>query len=179
MVMSNRTIIFLIFILPNLLLVLLLSLLPIIINLVNVTDAVLNATSFPSDTVTVYNVNLELGLLFGVVSIAFAIWFGFGNKLNDFLRASKKREVDEKIAMFYGYAAEVQSWQKSGIDVDLMLEKILADIRAVGRIKKSIKDEQKEAVITAKNRLVNKMQIAMYEQHASRIEEVFKSNLWS
>lgn len=145
----------------------------------NVTDVVSNATGFPLDTVTVYNVNLELGVLFGLLSIAFAIWFGFGNKLNDFLRASKKREVDEKIAMFYGYAAEVQSWQKNGIDVDLILEKILADIRAVGRIKRSVKDEQKEAVITAKNRLLNKLRTATYEQHANRIEEVFKSNLWS
>lgn len=145
----------------------------------NVTNSVLNTTSFPPSADTVYNINLELGLLFGLLSIAFAIWFGFGNKLNDFLRVSKKREVDEKIAMFYGYAADVQSWQKNGIDVDLMLEKILADIRAVGRIKGSVKNEQKEAVVTAKNRLINKLRTATYEQHADRIEEVFKSNLWS
>jgi|SoiMethySBSTD1v2_1073268.scaffolds.fasta_scaffold1256173_2 hypothetical protein len=54
------------------------------------------------------------------------------DKLRDFLHATKKREVDEKIAMFYGYAAEVQTWESSGVDADLMLEKILADIRAVG-----------------------------------------------
>lgn len=154
--------------------------LPTLITMINVTDVLLNNTN--SNPILVSNIQFafDIGIFLGLLGLAFAIWFGFGDKLRDFLHATKKREVDEKIAMFYGYAAEVETWQKNGVDVDLMLEKILADIRAVGRIKRSIKDEQKEFITTAKNRLVNKLRTTTYEQHATRIEEVFKSNLdWS
>jgi hypothetical protein len=147
--------------------------------MINVSSVLLNNTSSNPIFVTSIDFSFDVGVALGLLGLAFAVWFGFGDKLREFLFVSKKREVDEKIAMFYGYAAEVQSWQKNGIDVDLILEKILADIRAVGRIKKSVKDEQKESVITAKNRLVSRMRTATYEKHADRIDEVFKSSLWA
>lgn len=60
-----------------------------------------------------------------------------------------------------------------------MVEKILADIRAIGRIKKSIKEqEQIEAIKVAKNRLIREMKAANYQKEADRIEEVFHARLW-
>jgi hypothetical protein len=143
------------------------------VNLTNITGVAL-----PTN-VNVYDWHfvMDLGLLFGLLSVAFAIWFGFGDKLRDFLVVSKKREIDEKVAMLYGYSESVRG-MGAGVQTDLFIERLLSDIRALGRMKKSIKDEQKEQVIVAKNRLVNELRTLHYNQEANRVEEVFTARLW-
>jgi hypothetical protein len=151
------------------------------VNLTNVSDAI-NSTIIPERVQNVihysFDIGIFLGLTFGLFSIAFAIWFGYGGKLRDFLTVSKKSEIDQKIAMMYGYAEDVRKNWKDNFKTDLKIERILADIRSVGRLKKAIKDEQKEYLISAKNRFLVELREKGYNLEANRIEEVFVSYLW-
>ncbi len=97
--------------------------------------------------------------------------------MRDFLDASKKREIDEKISMIYSYADFVRNLGQ-GRQIDLFIERLLADIRALGRIKRSIRSEQKEQTIVAKNRLMTELRHHNYNQEADRVEEVFTARLW-
>jgi hypothetical protein len=45
--------------------------------------------------------------------------------------------------MMYGYAEDVRNNLNENFKTDLKIERILADIRSVGRLRKAIKDEQK------------------------------------
>jgi hypothetical protein len=65
-------------------------------DLTNVVSALNSTAPLP---VTVFHFSLDLGWLFGLLSVAFAIWFGFGDTLGDYLRDSKRSLIDEKIAM--------------------------------------------------------------------------------
>ena len=82
------------------------------VNLTNVRDAI-NSTIISERVQNVihysFDIGIFLGLIFGFLSIAFAIWFGYGGKLRDFLTVSKKSEIDQKIAMMYGYAEDVRN----------------------------------------------------------------------
>jgi hypothetical protein len=80
--------------------------------------------------------------------------------------------------MMYGYAEDVRINWKDDFKTDLKIERILADVRSVGRLKKAIKDEQKEYLISAKNRFLEELRKKGYNQEANRIEEVFVSYLW-
>ena len=142
------------------------------VNLTNVSD-VINSTTIPEYTQNIIHYSFDTGIFFGLVTVAFAIWFGFGDRLTDFLEVSKKSEIDQKIAMMYGYAEDVRSnWEKD-FKTDLKIERILSDVRSVGRLKKAIKDEQKEYLISAKNRFLEELRKKGYNQEANRIEEVF------
>jgi len=151
------------------------------VNLTNVSD-VINSTVIPERVQNVihysFDIGIFLGVIFGLLSIAFAIWFGYGGKLRDFLTVSKKSEIDQKIAMMYGYAEDVRNNWKNDFKTDLKIERILADIRSVGRLRKAIKNEQKEYLISAKNRFLEELRKKGYNQEANRIEEVFVSYLW-
>ena len=151
------------------------------VNLTNVSD-IINSTVIPERVQNVihysFDIGIFLGVIFGLLSIAFAIWFGYGGKLRDFLTVSKKSEIDQKIAMMYGYAEDVRNNWKNDFKTDLKIERILADIRSIGRLRKAIKDEQKEYLISAKNRFLEELRKKGYNQEANRIEEVFVSYLW-
>jgi hypothetical protein len=43
----------------------------------------------------------------------------------DFLIESKKGQIDEKIAMLYGYAMNVNLWRTQNVNANYMIEKIL------------------------------------------------------
>jgi hypothetical protein len=151
------------------------------VNLTNVSDAI-NSTIIPERVQNVihysFDIGIFLGLIFGFLSIAFAIWFGYGGKLRDFLTVSKKSEIDQKIAMMYGYAEDVRNNWNENFKTHLKIERILADIRSVGRLRKAIKDEQKEQLVSSKNRFLEELKKKGYNQEANRIEEVFVSYLW-
>jgi hypothetical protein len=166
-----------IFGIPISLLILLISIFPMI-NLTNISD-VINSTVTPERIPQIHNdfAPFDWAIFFGLLLIAFAIWFGFGDKLRDFLEASKKSEIDQKIAMMYRYAEDVRNNWKDGFKTDLKIERILADVRSVGRLKKAIKDEQKEYLTSAKNRFLEELRKKGYNQETNRIEEVFSSYL--
>ena len=169
--MVNWKITFVIFGIPLSLLILSISIFPMV-NLTNVSD-VINSTTIPEYTQNIIHYSFDTGIFFGLVTVAFAIWFGFGDRLTDFLEVSKKSEIDQKIAMMYGYAEDVRSNWEENFRTDLKIERILADVRSVGRLRKSIKDEQKEYLISAKNRFLEELRKKGYNQEANRIEEVF------
>ena len=79
--------------------------------------------------------------------------------------------------MMYGYAEDVRNNWNENFKTDLKIERILADIRSVGRLRKAIKDEQKEELISSKNRFLEELKKKGYNQEANRIEEVFLSYL--
>jgi hypothetical protein len=176
----NWKITFIIFGIPMSLLILTISIFSMV-NLTNVSDAI-NSTIIPERVQNVihysFDIGIFLGLIFGFLSIAFAIWFGYGGKLRDFLTVSKKSEIDQKIAMMYGYAEDVRNNWNENFKTDLKIERILADIRSVGRLRKAIKDEQKEQLVSSKNRFLEELKKKGYNQEANRIEEVFVSYLW-
>ena len=178
--MVNWKITFIIFGIPISLLILTISIF-LMVNLTNVSD-VINSTVIPENVHNVihysFDIGIFLGLTFGLLSIAFAIWFGYGGKLRDFLTVSKKSEIDQKIAMMYGYAEDVRNNWNEKFKTDLKIERILADVRSVGRLRKAIKDEQKEHLISAKNRFLEELRKKGYNQESNRIEEVFVSYLW-
>jgi hypothetical protein len=122
----------------------------------------------------------DLGWLFGLLSIAFAIWFGFGDKLRDYLGDSKRSLIDEKIAMLYGYCLRIASWNphdNEGIRIETL--KIRADIRSIGRIKRAIPQDQKTALIFAKEELLTKLRSNNhFNAQAHDIATEFAANLW-
>ena len=60
---------------------------------------------------------------------------------------------DQKIAMLYGYAMDVKTWgnENRAVNMTLMMGRIVADIRTIGRIRKSIRDEQGDSLLLARN----------------------------
>ena len=84
--------------------------------------------------------------------------------------------------VIFGYGVWVCRYVRSNWEenfrTDLKIERILADVRSVGRLRKSIKDEQKEYLTSAKNRFLEELRKKGYNQEANRIEEVFVSYLW-
>jgi hypothetical protein len=115
------------------------------VNLTNVSDAI-NSTIIPERVQNVihysFDIGIFLGLIVGFLSIALLYGLDMEESL-DFLTVSKKSEIDQKIAMMYGYAEDVRNNWNENFKTDLKIERILADIRSVGRLRKAIKDEQK------------------------------------
>jgi hypothetical protein len=118
---------------------------------------------------------ISLAIFFGFVSLAVAVLFGLSDKVRDFLLETKKGQIDEKIAMLYVYTMNVYSWKSPNYNMNFVLEIILSDIRSIGRIRRSIKDEQLENMLVAKNALLAEMRAADFGNQANRIEIAFKS----
>ncbi|MGB7959172.1 MAG: hypothetical protein WCF46_04700, partial [Nitrososphaeraceae archaeon] len=84
-----------------------------------------------SDLVPIYSPNdifwanlalglsLGLGIAFGAASIAFAIWFGYAGRMRDFLRDSKRGQVDEKIAVIIGHILRYRDISSPRITISL------------------------------------------------------------
>jgi hypothetical protein len=52
------------------------------VNLTNVSD-VINSTTIPENTQIIhysFDIGIFLGLIFGLITVSFAIWFGFGDR---------------------------------------------------------------------------------------------------
>jgi hypothetical protein len=96
-------------------------------------------------------------VFFGLLSIASAIGFGLGKRVDDFLKETKRGTVDEKIAMLYGYAFDVKTWDISNKNIQYKVERIKSDLRTIGRMKNAIQQGQKEDLITAKDKLIDEM----------------------
>ena len=125
----------------------------------------------------------NLAIMFGLVAIAVAIYFGVSDKVRDFLLETKKGEIDQKIAMLYGYAMSVRTWRDQNdaivVDMNLMMARIVADIWTIGRIRKSIRDEQRDSLLQARNALIREVRINDFDDEVGRIETLFRSfYLW-
>jgi len=77
--------------------------------------------------------------------------------------------------MMYGYANDVKSWKTRNINVEYITERIIADIRSVGRIKDSVKDEQKENLKLALEGLQHEITNEGYTHQSSKLNSVFNS----
>jgi hypothetical protein len=120
---------------------------------------------------------LTAGIFFGLLAIALAIGFGLAKRINDFLNETRRGLVDEKIAMLYGYAEDVKKWNNSSTDSEYKVQRIMSDLRSLGRMKKVIQKGQKEDLTTAKDRVLGEMRKkSELIQQANEIDNVF--NAW-
>jgi hypothetical protein len=106
-------------------------------------------------------------ILFEVLTMVIIV-LGIIRPIKDFLREIKRSQIDEKIAMLYGYSSSVKTWKNTRID--FMIERILSDIRAVGRIKTAINDDQRERLVVALTELFEEMKREGYTEQVSKIE---------
>lgn len=109
------------------------------------------------------------------MAIALAMGFGIGKRFKDFIQETRHGLIDEKIAMMYGYANDVKSWKDRNINVEYITERIISYIRSVGRIKDSVKEEQKENLKLAVEGLQHEMTNEGYTHNSSRLKSVFNS----
>ena len=113
--------------------------------------------------------------------IAFPLVGGLLTKLFDRLfpdridEEVKKSQIDEKRAMIYKYANDVKKWKKEGDNATFVSERIVADILAMGRIRKIMDFEQKAELNKALICLIDEMRKDEYGNEANRIETVSKS----
>lgn len=75
-----------------------------------------------------FSIPLMVGIFGSGLVVAYAIWFGYAGRIRDFLTDSKRSQVDEKIAVIYGHASSVSSWDIRSIH--FILKRILSDIRS-------------------------------------------------
>ena len=64
------------------------------------------------------------------------------DKLVDYLGGSTQSSVDEKIAVLYSYVMAVPSWKPSGINISLMISRIVSDMNSIARIRNKMTWEQ-------------------------------------
>jgi hypothetical protein len=117
--------------------------------------------------------SLGISIFAGFLTVALAIGFGLGRKVNDFLNETRRGTVDEKIAMLYGYASDVKKWNVSDVDTRFKIERIKSDIRSIGRMKKAIQQGQKEDLIKAKDQLIEEMKRNKLDTEAHDIDTVY------
>jgi len=130
---------------------------------------------FYGDKIYLTDWALNLSIFFGILAIALAIGFGIGKRIKDSIQETRRGLIDEKIAMMYGYVNDVNSWKARNINVEYMTERIIADIRSVGRIKHSVKDKQKENLKLAGEGLQHEMTNEGYTHQSSQLNSVFNS----
>lgn len=122
---------------------------------------------------------VDYAIAAALVAIAVSIYFAAGNPIRDFLRETKKGQIDEKIAMLYGYILSIPDW-KDAKDVvkQRYTKKISADIRAIGKIRGSMEPGQKEDLFEAKKELMKEMNSSGLSNEADQLDTVFRTWIW-
>jgi hypothetical protein len=118
---------------------------------------------------------IMLGIIFGFAGLAVGVYFGLAHGIRDFLTESKKAQIDEKIAMLYNYAEAITNWSNLGVAFPHhTIDRMESDIRSIGRIRRSVKDEQLEALLAATDAVLAAMRPS-YENEARRVERIFRA----
>ena len=115
---------------------------------------------------------ISLAIGFGFAGLIAAVFLSLSDKVRDFFLESKKGQVDEKIAMLYSYALSSRGLTEE--NRNLMVERMAADIRSIGRLRKSIKDEQLENMLSARDALIAALS-GVNPNDANRLLRVFQS----
>jgi hypothetical protein len=115
---------------------------------------------------------IALAIGFGFAGLIAAVFLSLSDKVRDFFLESKKGQVDEKTAMLYSYALAARDLTEE--NRNLMIERMAADIRSIGRLRKSIKDEQLENMLSAKDKLISEIRV-VNQNDAERLLRVFQS----
>lgn len=133
------------------------------------------AIAFPSSALTFVGV----GIGFSIVGMAFV-----GHDLTNEMRRS---EIDEKVAMLWGYAWQAtqfpatepptsQQTQRS-FWVEFFLQKVKADIRVLGRLAPSLEKGQRQTLVAAEQGLIEELNRNHYDREAGEIQAAFNSEL--
>jgi hypothetical protein len=115
---------------------------------------------------------ISLAIGFGFAGLIAAVFLSLSGRVADLFLESKKWQIDEKIAMFYSYALLSRGLTEE--NRNLMVERMAADIRSIGRLRKSLKDEQLENMLSARDALIIELR-AVNPNDANRLVRVFQS----
>ncbi|MPZ05135.1 MAG: hypothetical protein GEU26_01735 [Nitrososphaeraceae archaeon] len=85
------------------------------------------------------------------------------DNLLGFLTNSTLSHADERIALIYAMADEVQYWKSTNTDIKLKTSRIVSDITAVARIHNNMTFEQWRELQKAIDALVENMKQAKYD----------------
>jgi hypothetical protein len=115
-------------------------------------------------------ISLAIGL--GFIGLITTVFLSLSDKVRDFFLESKKGQIDEKIAILYSHALTARTLTEQ--NRYLMVERMAADIRSIGRLRKSIRDEQLENILSAKDVLISEIR-TVNQNDADRLLRVFQS----
>jgi hypothetical protein len=79
------------------------------------------------------------------------------NTMNTFLKQTTMSQIDEKVAMLYGYSLDAKNWKNIDGAVATMTDRLVADVTAIIRVRNYIGDDQKIKLNEALRRLTNSM----------------------
>lgn len=91
------------------------------------------------------------------------------NNMLNFLRNSTFSTIDEKIAVLYSYANNVQTWKDKKLNPQLMENQILSDISSIARVRNNMDYPQWREVIKVLTSLIESMQNGGYDTREIRI----------
>jgi hypothetical protein len=90
------------------------------------------------------------------------------NGMLNFLRNSTFSTIDEKIAVLYSYANNVQTWKDRKLNPQLMENQILSDISSIARVRNNMDYPQWREVIKVLTSLIESMQDEGYDTREIR-----------
>jgi hypothetical protein len=79
------------------------------------------------------------------------------DKLVGYLGDSTQSTVDEKIAVLYSYVIAVPTWRPVGININLMISRIVSDLNSIARIRDKMTWEQWRELHRVLIQLINVM----------------------
>ena len=94
------------------------------------------------------------------------------NTMNTFLKQTTMSQIDEKVAMLYGYALGAKDWKNIEHGVKTMTDRVVADITAIVRIRRYVNDDQMIKLNESLRHLRDSMSKNNYD--IGRIEDVSK-----
>jgi len=65
------------------------------------------------------------------------------NTMNTFLKQTTMSQIDEKVAILYGYSLNAKNWKNVDGAVATMTDRLVADVTAIIRVRNYIGDDQK------------------------------------
>ena len=110
---------------------------------------------------------LSIGIAVGASALALILEMrksrGKTDSLLGFLSNSTLSHADERIALIYAMADEVQYWKSKKTDIKLKTSRIVADMTAIARIQNNMTFEQWRELQKAVDILIQKMKQENYD----------------
>lgn len=103
--------------------------------------------------------------IFGILSIYIAV------RMESLIHEMRRGQIDEKIAVTYRTASEVNGWKRDHIDRKFIVRKVIADLKAAWRNQKSMTTEQRKELPEARSALTKEMRKHGFHERAKEIED--------
>lgn len=116
--------------------------------------------------------NLDWNFVLTVVGLATGMFFGVYSLRKDILKELKMNQVDEKVAMLWGYAESVQHWHAT--NPGIVFSRAMADLAAVRRISRAISQEQEQTLRNAITSLTDELNAHGYGNFIPQVNDEFR-----